>query len=227
MYISHFYRLACLNLSYRHTVLDFEVSCLDLTPISVDDKKNVLAKAEICAVGLWDDISARLLTLPELKEIHNEPLGGGDNWLPPFSLSISLLKSNQKQSQITSTNLKLNYLRFIFILLVFIIQQLPSRRTRNTVNCSSKSIRKRKAEESHSIWVLIPIQESQHSILPRCKINRIILALFRHNPTFDPDGSFWRNTLFARSLGRWVSLLFQHELDYETAGRPQEGNRNH
>jgi len=72
-----------------HTVLDFEVSCLDLTPISVDDKKNVLAKAEICAVGLWDDISARLLTLPDLKEIHNEPLGGD---IIPRSILMALFE---------------------------------------------------------------------------------------------------------------------------------------
>lgn len=57
----------------RHVTLEYEVACLDLTPLSAE----TTAKAEICAVGLWTDISARLLKLPSLEEFHKEPLGGG------------------------------------------------------------------------------------------------------------------------------------------------------
>lgn len=55
------------------------MACLDLTPISVGPQQNPTAvKAEVCAVGLWTDISARLLKLPSLEEFHKEPLGGGE-----------------------------------------------------------------------------------------------------------------------------------------------------
>ena len=59
--------------------LDYEVACLDITPLSPVAGSNTVAKAEICAVGLWTDISARLLKLPTLEEFHKEPLGGGMN----------------------------------------------------------------------------------------------------------------------------------------------------
>lgn len=63
---------------HSHVTLDYEVACLDLTPISVGSQLNTSApKAEVCAVGLWTDISARLLKLPTLEEFHKEPLGGG------------------------------------------------------------------------------------------------------------------------------------------------------
>ncbi|KAG1661544.1 DNA damage-binding protein 1 [Nymphon striatum] len=53
-----------------NTVLENEVACLDLTPL----KEN--SKADLCAAGLWTDISARLLKLPSLEEVHKEMLGG-------------------------------------------------------------------------------------------------------------------------------------------------------
>ncbi|XP_046643566.1 DNA damage-binding protein 1-like [Daphnia pulicaria] len=60
-----------------HVTLDYEVACLDLTPISISSQQNTtVSKAEVCAVGLWTDISARLLKLPTLEEFHKEPLGG-------------------------------------------------------------------------------------------------------------------------------------------------------
>ncbi|XP_044728814.1 DNA damage-binding protein 1 isoform X2 [Chrysoperla carnea] len=51
--------------------LDYEVACLDVTPLR---ENNV--HAHIVAVGLWTDISALLLDLPDLNQITNEPLGG-------------------------------------------------------------------------------------------------------------------------------------------------------
>jgi hypothetical protein len=57
--------------------LEYEDACLDITPLSPATGPNATAKADICAVGLWTDISARLFKLPSLEEFHKEPLGGG------------------------------------------------------------------------------------------------------------------------------------------------------
>lgn len=53
------------------TTLEYEVACIDITPLNEDDKKS-----EIVSVGLWTDITVRLLKLPSLEEITKEPLGG-------------------------------------------------------------------------------------------------------------------------------------------------------
>ena len=47
------------------------MACLDLTPL-----KEGQQRAEILAIGLWTDISARLLKLPSLESMHTEMLGG-------------------------------------------------------------------------------------------------------------------------------------------------------
>lgn len=60
---------------FRHITLDYEVACLDLTPIGIGSQSTT--KSDVCAIGLWTDISARLLKLPSLEEFHKEPLGGG------------------------------------------------------------------------------------------------------------------------------------------------------
>ncbi|XP_050293342.1 DNA damage-binding protein 1 [Anthonomus grandis grandis] len=54
------------------TTLDVEVSCLDISPLG--DMNS--ATADLVAVGLWTDISARVLKLPNLTEAHKELLGG-------------------------------------------------------------------------------------------------------------------------------------------------------
>ncbi|XP_030764681.1 DNA damage-binding protein 1 [Sitophilus oryzae] len=53
------------------TVLDVEVSCLDISPLGDN-----ATSSDIVAVGLWTDISARILKLPSLTESHKELLGG-------------------------------------------------------------------------------------------------------------------------------------------------------
>jgi DNA damage-binding protein 1 len=58
---------------FSHVTLEHEVACLDVTPLQ--DSSN---KAEIVAVGLWTDISARILHLPRLEEVNREFLGGGE-----------------------------------------------------------------------------------------------------------------------------------------------------
>lgn len=54
-----------------HTTLDYEVACLDITPL-----KEGATTADFVAVGLWTDISARILKLPDFTEVTKELLGG-------------------------------------------------------------------------------------------------------------------------------------------------------
>ena len=53
--------------------MEHEVACVDVTPLGDD----LSAKSDLCAIGLWTDISVRLLKLPSLDVIHTQPLGGG------------------------------------------------------------------------------------------------------------------------------------------------------
>lgn len=57
-----------------NSTLDYEVACVDITPIGGDN--NNVTSSEICAVGLWTDISVQLLHLPTMKLISRESLGG-------------------------------------------------------------------------------------------------------------------------------------------------------
>jgi len=50
--------------------MEYEVACLDVTPLQ--------PQLNICAVGLWSDMSARLLRLPSFETLHTEMLGGGE-----------------------------------------------------------------------------------------------------------------------------------------------------
>ncbi|GAM28062.1 hypothetical protein SAMD00019534_112380 [Acytostelium subglobosum LB1] len=54
----------------KETQLQYEISCLDISLLDGFDK------ATMCAVGLWTDISVRLLSLPTLTEVYKETLGG-------------------------------------------------------------------------------------------------------------------------------------------------------
>ncbi|XP_065126106.1 DNA damage-binding protein 1 [Paramisgurnus dabryanus] len=53
------------------TEMEHEVACLDITPLGETGHES-----SICAVGLWTDISARLLKLPCFSPLHKEMLGG-------------------------------------------------------------------------------------------------------------------------------------------------------
>lgn len=64
--------------------LDHEIACLDISPF----KENQVA--ELCAVGLWVDISIRLLRLDDLEQIHQEPIKGD---VIPRSILIESLES--------------------------------------------------------------------------------------------------------------------------------------
>nr|XP_023018140.1 DNA damage-binding protein 1 [Leptinotarsa decemlineata] len=54
-----------------NTTLDVEVACLDISSLGDETKRS-----ELVAVGLWTDISTRILRLPDLSEAHKELLGG-------------------------------------------------------------------------------------------------------------------------------------------------------
>lgn len=55
----------------RSKSLVHEIACLDIAPL------NGKSNADMCAVGLWTDISARILTLPTLEQLVHEELKGG------------------------------------------------------------------------------------------------------------------------------------------------------
>lgn len=65
------------------------MACVDITQLH--------AELKFCAVGLWTDMSARLLRLPTFETVHVEMLGGGDNALTApleeqsFVMSLFLL----------------------------------------------------------------------------------------------------------------------------------------
>ncbi|KAE8747775.1 hypothetical protein FOCC_FOCC005387 [Frankliniella occidentalis] len=54
-----------------HVTLEHEVACLDITPL-----QEGATSAQLVAVGLWTDITARILRLPNLEEVNRESLGG-------------------------------------------------------------------------------------------------------------------------------------------------------
>ncbi|XP_071476122.1 DNA damage-binding protein 1-like [Diadema antillarum] len=53
------------------TTMEHEVACLDVTPL-----KEGADFTDLCAVGLWTDITARILKLPSMETMHVESLGG-------------------------------------------------------------------------------------------------------------------------------------------------------
>ena len=67
-----YYLEICSNeiIEKKYRMLDFEVSCLDITPLPEE------IQSEYIAIGLWNDMSARILRAPSLEEVHKEYLGG-------------------------------------------------------------------------------------------------------------------------------------------------------
>lgn len=57
---------------FSHTEMEHEVACLDITPLGDSN-----GQSPLCAIGLWTDISARILKLPSFELLHKEMLGGG------------------------------------------------------------------------------------------------------------------------------------------------------
>ncbi|CAI5489016.1 unnamed protein product [Closterium sp. Naga37s-1] len=61
-----------------HVTLEHEIACLDVTPITDDNAMadGTVPVAALAAVGMWTDMSVRVLRLPGLEEVHKEVLGG-------------------------------------------------------------------------------------------------------------------------------------------------------
>lgn len=53
---------------YSEVCMNEEVACLDLGPGGEE---------ALLGVGLWTDISVRVLKLPDLRPLHTEKLSGG------------------------------------------------------------------------------------------------------------------------------------------------------
>ncbi|XP_064600976.1 DNA damage-binding protein 1-like [Liolophura sinensis] len=51
--------------------MEHEVACADISPLRADSEK-----ADLCALGLWTDISVRVVKLPNFDSLHVEMLGG-------------------------------------------------------------------------------------------------------------------------------------------------------
>ena len=56
--------------------MEHEVACVDITPLGEGREK-----ADLCAIGLWTEISVRLLQLPSLEAMYTQLLGGGEGVL--------------------------------------------------------------------------------------------------------------------------------------------------
>lgn len=64
--------LILIDLNFSTATVEHELACVDITPLREGSDK-----ADLCAVGLWTDISCRLLRLPSFESMHVEMLGGG------------------------------------------------------------------------------------------------------------------------------------------------------
>lgn len=53
-----------------HVTMEHDIACVDVRSIGGD------GASHLCAIGLWTDISTRVLRLPSLDTLHTQPLGG-------------------------------------------------------------------------------------------------------------------------------------------------------
>ena len=75
--------------------MEHEVACVDLTPLRAGQNH-----ADLCAVGLWTDISARILKLPDFTSLYTEMLGGGKNLQNNQIVSFFHIKNSQKKTKL-------------------------------------------------------------------------------------------------------------------------------
>ena len=64
------------------TNLDFQVSCLDITPFSNFERTDYVA------LGLWTDMSIKIVRVPDFKELHYEKLGGGIKFFENLKINL-------------------------------------------------------------------------------------------------------------------------------------------
>eukprot|EP01135_Chromosphaera_perkinsii_P006121 Nk52_evm1s407 gene=Nk52_evmTU1s407 len=56
--------------------MPYEIACVNISAFSTSCSSGDSEKSDVCAVGLWSDISVRLLELPGLKQVQEEIIGG-------------------------------------------------------------------------------------------------------------------------------------------------------
>lgn len=83
--------------------MEHEVACLDITPLGEPG-----GESPLCAVGLWTDISARVLKLPCFTALHKEMLGGGKrNMLCAITMKLhSFIPGKMEQNLVAMKQLK-------------------------------------------------------------------------------------------------------------------------
>ena len=79
-----------LVFTFSMTTMEHEVACLDITPLSDSS-----SQSDFCAVGLWTDISARILKLPSFESMHVEMLGGGQFLNDAYSSVVTAIKTHE------------------------------------------------------------------------------------------------------------------------------------
>ena len=56
--------------------LEYEIACVDVRSLEGSS-----GTSHLCAVGLWTDISARVLRLPSLDTLYTQQLTGGEQYM--------------------------------------------------------------------------------------------------------------------------------------------------
>lgn len=57
---------------YRDTQLNDEISCIDITPLDTSSPQ----KTSVVAIGVWQQVGVRLLSLPTMQVVAEEILAG-------------------------------------------------------------------------------------------------------------------------------------------------------
>jgi len=55
--------------------LEHEVACIDIGPLDSQGSNTTPQSTDVAAIGMWSDVTIRILALPSLQEVHREPLG--------------------------------------------------------------------------------------------------------------------------------------------------------
>ena len=78
---THTHTHAHTHTLYSHSTMEHEIACVDVSSIPRADNRGEREEEEeertVCAVGLWTDISAKILAVPSLETLHTQSLGGG------------------------------------------------------------------------------------------------------------------------------------------------------
>lgn len=69
--------------------MDHEISCINIHPLKSSSEEEVESSSQFIALGLWTDMSIRLLQLPTLTQVQSHVIGGGDGTIPRSVLMIS------------------------------------------------------------------------------------------------------------------------------------------